>query len=69
MMVSKYSAQQVVKRYIDGMETGIAKLWDEFAELDLENVRVKDDIEYELQEIERQVNKAIANMEAIQFEE
>lgn len=69
MMISKYSAERVTGQYINDMNAGVKKLWDEFDELDLKNVNVRTEIKSQLTDVENEVKKAVAYIESIQFEE
>ena len=68
-MISKYSAERVTRQYINDMNDGVSKLWDEFEEMDLQNVGIKQDIENQLRQIEDQVKIAVNYIESIYFEE
>ncbi|MCM1497820.1 MAG: hypothetical protein NC124_05080 [Clostridium sp.] len=68
MMLSKDHAQQLMVKYIVSLEYARDKVRKNFEDMDLENVKIRDLMEREVENIERDVNRVIKSLYAMMFE-
>lgn len=68
MMLSKEKSQKTIAKYVKTLEDGRDKVRKNFEEMDLENVKIRDDIEKEIMNIEGAVNSVIKELRALTFE-
>lgn len=68
MMLSKEKSQKTIAKYVKTLEDGRDKVRKNFEEMDLENVKIRDDIEKEIMNIEDAVNSVIKELRALTFE-
>ena len=68
MMLSREKAQKAVVKYVVTLEYARDKVRKNFEDMDLENVKIRDDIEKEIINIENTVNSVIRELYALTFE-
>ena len=68
MMLSREQAESAVGHYTAHLEKQKKKVRKNFEEMDLENVKLRDDMEEEIRNIESAVNQAIRSLGSIHFE-
>ena len=68
MMLSREKAQKAVVKYVVTLEYARDKVRKNFEDMDLENVKIRDDIEKEIINIENTVNSVIKELYALTFE-
>lgn len=68
MMLSREQAEGAVEHYAAYLEKQKKKVRKNFEEMDLENVKLRDDMEEAVEEIEKEINQAISSLNSIYFE-
>ncbi len=68
MMLSKEKSQKAIAKYVATLEHARDKVRKNFEDMDLENVKIRDDIEKEIMNIEDTVNSVIRELHALTFE-
>lgn len=68
MMLSREQAEGAVEHYAAYLVKERKKVRKNFEEMDLENVKLRDDMEEEVKKIEDAVNQALCDLNGIHFE-
>ena len=68
MMISKYYAECAQGNYIRILKAAKKSLRNNFEEMDLKNVKLRDEMEQEIIRMENSINLAIQEMYEITFE-
>ena len=68
MMLSKDRAEHAIQSYISTLEKERDKARKNFEEMDLENVKLRDAMELEIEKIEQAANQAISSLKGLYFE-
>ena len=67
-MLSKGEAESIVEHYRTRLAKEKKKVRKNFEEMDLENVKLRDDMEKEIKKIENAVDRAVSGLGGIYFE-
>lgn len=67
MMITKYYAECAAGQYTGILESSRDSIRKNFEEMDLENVKLRDDMEKEIEHMEKTINKAIGRIESVTF--
>lgn len=67
IMMTKYYAECAAGKYTGILDASRQTIRKNFEEMDLENVKLRDDMEKEIEGIEKAVNTAIGDIERITF--
>ncbi len=68
MLISKSYAETMKGSYLNDLENAKKGIRKNFEEMDLENVKLRDSIEEVITSAEKQIDKAISDIEKVSFE-